>query len=53
MLDQIELSGARANQIAISSLCLLFHFFARYFNWNNKSTNQSDLRNNAQHAIKL
>ena len=39
--------GARDSQIAISSFCPLFHFFAQYFNKNSKATNQSDLRNNA------
>ena len=28
-----------------------FHFFAGYFNKNSKTTNQSYLRNNAQHVI--
>ena len=47
--DRSDLSqpGARANQIAISSFCPLFHFTARYFNENSKETNQSDFRNNA------
>ena len=49
--SNLSLPGARANQIAISSFCPLFHFFARYFNKNRKTTNQSDLRNNAQHVI--
>ena len=38
---------------AISLFCPLFHFFACYFKKNSKLTNQSDLRNNAQHVIKL
>ena len=50
--SDLSLQGARANQIAISSVCRLFHFSARYFNKNNKTINQSDLRNNAQHVIK-
>ena len=29
--SDLSLPGARANQIAISSFCLLFHFSARYF----------------------
>ena len=37
---------------AISLFCLLFHFFAHYFNKNSKTTSQSDLRNNAWHVIK-
>ena len=37
---------------AVSLFCPLFHFFARYFNKNSKTTNQSDLRNNAQHVIR-
>ena len=45
--SDLSLPGAIANQIAISSFCPLFHFFARYFNKNSKKTNQSDLRNNA------
>ena len=51
--SDLSLHGARANQIAISSFCPLFHFsaryftLARYFNKNSKATNQSDLRNNA------
>ena len=56
--SDLSLPGVRANQIAISSFCPLFHFsaryftfFARYFNKNSKATNQSDLRNNAQHVI--
>ena len=49
--SNLSLLGARANQIAISSFCPLFHFFTRYFNNNSKATNQSDLRNNAQHVI--
>ena len=32
---------------AILLLCPLFHFSARYFNKNSKTTSQSDLRNNA------
>ena len=36
---------------AISLFCPLSHFFARCFNKNSKATNQSDLRNNAQHVI--
>ena len=32
---------------AISLSCPLFHFFARYFNKNSKTSSQSDLRNNA------
>ena len=57
--SDLSLSSARANQIAISSFCSpfhlfcwLFHFCVRYFNKNSKATNQSDLRNNAQHVIK-
>ena len=57
--SDLSLPSARANQIAISSfcplfhlLCPLFHFCARYFNKNSKATNQSDLRNIAQHVIK-
>ena len=38
---------------AISLFCPLFHCFARYFNKNNKTTNQSDLGNNARHVITL
>ena len=49
--SDLSLPGARANQIVISSFCPLFHFFARYFNKNSKTTNQSDLRNNALHVI--
>ena len=49
--SDLSLPGARANQIAISSFCPLFHFFAIYFNKNSKTTNQSNLRNNAQHVI--
>ena len=45
--SDLSLPGARANQIAISNFCPLFHFSARYFNKNSKTTNQSDLRNNA------
>ena len=30
---------------------VLFQVFARYFNKNSKTTNQSDLRNNAKHVI--
>ena len=37
---------------AISLFCPLFHIFARYFNKNSKTINQSDLRNNAQHVIR-
>ena len=50
--SDLPLPSARANQIAISSFCPLLHFFVRYFNKNSKTTNQSDLRNNAQHIIK-
>ena len=57
--SDLSLPSARANQIAISNFCPLFHLFcplfhfcARYFNKNSKTTNQSDLRNNAQHVIK-
>ena len=62
--SDLSLPSARANQIAISSFCPppppplfhlfcpLFHFCARYFNKDSKTTNQSDLRNNAQHVIK-
>ena len=45
--SDLSLHSARANQLAISSFCPLFHFFARHFNKNSKATNQSDLRNNA------
>ena len=45
--SDLPLQGARANQIAISSFCPLFHFFVHCFNKNSKATNQSDLRNNA------
>ena len=48
----LSLPGARANQIAISLFCPLFHLFALHFNKNSKATNQSDLRNNAEHVIK-
>ena len=51
--SNLSLLGARANQIAISSFCPLFHFSARYFNKNSKTTNQSDLRNNAQHVTRI
>ena len=51
--SDLSLPDARANQIAISSFCPLFHFFARYFNKNSKTTNQSDLRNNEQHVIRV
>ena len=37
---------------AISLFCRLFHIFARYFNKNSKSTNQSHSRNNIQHVIR-
>ena len=57
--SDLSLPSARANQIDISSFCLLFHLFcplfhycAGYFNKNSKTANQSDLRNNAQHVIK-
>ena len=56
--SDLSLPGARANQIAISSFCPLFHFsaryftfFARYFNKNSKTIGQSDFRNNAWHVI--
>ena len=50
--SNLSLPGARANQIAISSFCLLFHFLpAISIDKNSKTTNQSDLRNNAQHVI--
>ena len=45
--SDLSLPDARTNQIAISSFCPLFHFFAGYFDKNSKATNQSDLRNNA------
>ena len=38
---------------AISLFCPLFHFFARYFNKNSKATDQSDLRKNAKHVIRV
>ena len=50
--SDLSMPGARANEIAISSFCPLFHFSARCFNKNSKTTNQSDLRNNAWHVIK-
>ena len=49
--SDLSLPGARANQIAISSFCPLFHFSASYFTFlpaiSIRTTNQSDLRNNA------
>ena len=45
--SDLSLPSARTNQVAISSFCPLFHFSARYFNKNSKTTDQSDLRNNA------
>ena len=43
--SDLSLPGARAIQK------LLFQVFAGYFNKNSKTTDQSDLRNNAYHAI--
>ena len=42
--SDLSLPGARANQIVIK-------VFAGYFNKNSKTTDQSDLRNNAYHVI--
>ena len=37
--SDLSLPGATANQVAISSFCSLFHFFAHYFTKNSNTTN--------------